>query len=313
MSDGVRALGPLRHACHGCGACCTGHSVRLIGEEPARIAALARQLGMADPVRPGPRGTVLAFVDHRCPFLDADKRCRIHAEVAADQKPAVCRQYPLRSIVTESGQRVAVDPGCGSNWMVWKQGPTLDADHLLPAPTRRHSAQEAQVEDALVGLLRPPTDDDTTALARVVGALGGQSPSPAFLDGFARRCAERLVAMSLPGLVARHAPTLQPWLGPVVDQQASEPAWPELSAEQQAFVLELARRSVYLRSGTVRPMGVGLALGTIVGALACTRADASPDRFGPALSAWTRLLRLPPVWMALYPDPMAVRRLAAGR
>ena len=26
----------------------------------------------------------------------------------------------------------------------------------------------------------------------------------------------------------------------------------------------------------------------------------------------TRLLRLPPVWMALYPDPMAVRRLAAG-
>jgi hypothetical protein len=288
--------------------------VRLVGDESAKISALAKQLGVSDPVQAGPRGTVLAFVDHRCPFLDARKLCRIHAEVAADQKPAVCRQYPLRSIVTESGQRVAVDPGCGSNWMVWKQGPVLDADHLLPAPDRRHSAQEAQVEGALVGLLRPPDDDDTQALARVVGALGGQSPSLAFLDGFARRCAERLAAMSLSTLVRRHAPTLEPWLDPVVSAQSPDPAaWPELSAEQQGFVLELARRSVFLRSGSVRPMGVGLALGTIVGALACARAHPSPERFGPALSAWTRLLRLPPVWMALYPDPLAVRRLAAGR
>ena len=48
MSDAVRALGPLRHACHGCGACCTGHSVRLIGDEPERIAQYRYHLRQFD-------------------------------------------------------------------------------------------------------------------------------------------------------------------------------------------------------------------------------------------------------------------------
>lgn len=306
----VSALGPLRHACHGCGACCTGHSVRLIGDEPGRISKYAQQLGIASPVKPGPRGAVLGFVDHRCPFLDAERRCRIHATFGAESKPAVCTQYPLRSIVTESGQRVAVDPGCGSNWQVWRTGPALDAAHLLPAPDKRHSPQEAHTEGALVGLLTPPQPPTPDALARVVGALGS---GPATLDAFAERVAHTLRRLPLDALLAQHAPTLRPWLGPVAAAGVPDrAAWPDLSPDQQGFVLELARRSVYLRSGSVRPMGVGLALGTIVGALACAWADPSPPAFGPALSAWTRLLRLPPVWMALYPDPAAVRRLATG-
>ena len=241
---------PFEHWAHcgmpvTCGACCTGHSVRLIGEEPERIAMLAHQLGIADPVRPGPRGTVPALVDHRCPsWMQTSAVASMPRFPPTRSRPCVGSTHCAAS--SPSRGSGAVDPGCGSNWMVWKQGPSRAADHLLPAPARRHSAQEAQVEDALVGLLRPPTDDDATALARVVGAMGGQSPSPAFLDGFARRCAERLAAMSLPRLLAWHAPTLQPWLDPVVDQQAREPARPDLSAEQ-AFVLELARRLVYLR------------------------------------------------------------------
>ncbi len=308
----VSALGPLRHACHGCGACCTGHSVRLVRDEPARIKDYARQLGIVSPVSAGPRGPVLAFVHHRCPFLDAQRRCRIHATFGSEQKPAVCQQYPLRSIVAEDGQRVAVDPGCGSNWQVWADGPTLDAADLLPAPDKRHSPQEAQTERALVGLLRPSSPPSPHALANVAAALGGQAPSAAFLDAFANRSAEAVGRMKLDVLLDQHAPTLKPWLSALVG--APHPsAWPGLTAEQQAFVLEMARRSVFLRSGSVRPMGVGLALGTVAGALVCASVDPTPEVFGPAVSAWTRLLRLPPAWMALYPDPLAVRRLAAGR
>jgi len=304
----VHALGALRHACHGCGACCTGHAVRLIRDEPARIAQYAAQLGVSNPVKAGPRGPVLAFVDQRCPFLDASRRCRIHGTFGAQLKPAVCQQYPLRSIVTESGQRVAVDPGCGSNWMVWQDGPELDPSGLLPAPDRTHSHQEAQVERSLVGLLAPSLDPD--ALARVVGALSGRPPTEASLHAFSERAAAAVRELALPTLLPKHAPTLMPWLSSLEVPDA--PTWPELTPEQQGFTLEMARRSVFLRSGTIRPMGVGLALGTVVGALVCGWSHSEPDAFGPALSAWTRLLRLPPVWMALYPDPMAVRRLATG-
>lgn len=312
MSSPVVPLGPLRHACHGCGACCTGHSVRLVGAEVAHITAVAERLGVEDPVTAGPRGAILAFVDQRCPFLDEARRCRIHAELGAAAKPAVCRQYPLRSIVAEDGQRVAVDPGCGSNWAVWQAGPELSATDLLPAPPRPASSQERRVERSLLELLAP--GDDPAPLSRVVAGLARRPMDDAGLAAFATRAGRVVGRMGLARLLDRHAPTLRPWLAPVAAAGVpAPPHWVHLAPDQQRFVVELARRSVFLRSGSVRPMGVGLALGTVVGALACAWADPTPAVFGPAVSAWTRLLRLPPAWMALYSDPKAVQRLAKGR
>ncbi len=281
--------------------------MRLVHDEPARVQAAAAALGIDNPVVDTPRGPVLGFVNHRCPFLDNDRRCRIHATWGEDAKPAVCQQYPLRSIVVEDGQRVAIDPGCGSNWLVWQDGPEIALVDLLPAPERFHSPDEVGIERALLGLLDP----QRAPLSAVLAALAGQADTPSLRDGFAQRSIERVREIDLSTLLANDAPTLASVLGPVCELPATA-RWPDLTPDQGAFVLELARRSVFLRNGTVRPMEMGLVLGTLLGAVVCAGDAPSPETFGSRLTAWTRLLRLPAVWTALFPDPRALRWLATG-
>ena len=304
----LSALDLLRHACHGCGACCTGHSVRLVRDEPARIQAAAVALGIDNPVVDTPRGPVLGFVDHHCPFLDPARRCRIHATWGEAAKPAVCQQYPLRSIVVEDGQRVAIDPGCGSNWTVWQTGPALDVGDLLPAPERRHSPEEVGIERALLGLLDP----QRAPLSAVLATLAGQPDTAALRDGFAARSLARVQELNLAALLAHEAPTLKPALGPVASLPPTA-RWPSLTPTQGAFVLELARRSVFLRNGTIRPMELGLVLGTFIGAVVCAADNPPEDTFGYRMTAWTRLLRLPAAWTALFPEPSTLRWLATGQ
>jgi Fe-S-cluster containining protein len=46
------------------------------------------------------------LVDGRCFFLDEANRCRIHAEIAYDAKPPVCRSFPL-TVLDVAGNRYA--------------------------------------------------------------------------------------------------------------------------------------------------------------------------------------------------------------
>lgn len=105
----------MSHRCLRCGASCQGLAVRVEGEERARIAEKALELGVERPFS----GPFLRQNWGTCVFY-ADG-CRLHASFGAEAKPAVCRQFP------ELGGR-AIDPAClhpgevtevGEVWAEW--------------------------------------------------------------------------------------------------------------------------------------------------------------------------------------------------
>lgn len=88
-----------RRICRTCGAgCCQGPLVlTLTATEAERMAALARDLGIAARIRPAADGARLRFPDHpgsRCPMLDPDGwSCRIY-----DERPERCRRFPEQQV-----------------------------------------------------------------------------------------------------------------------------------------------------------------------------------------------------------------------
>ena len=84
--------------CAGCGKCCGNWGVPVSGEEFRRICALPLT-GLPVPAEQCFKrmkdGLYLAKRDGRCIFLDAEKKCRIHAQFGFDAKPLTCRLYPL--------------------------------------------------------------------------------------------------------------------------------------------------------------------------------------------------------------------------
>lgn len=84
--------------CAGCGKCCGSWGVPVTGEEFRRICALPLT-GLPVPVercfKRTKEGFWLAKRDGRCIFLDAEKKCRIHAQFGFEAKPLTCRLYPL--------------------------------------------------------------------------------------------------------------------------------------------------------------------------------------------------------------------------
>ena len=70
-------------------------------------------------------------------------------------------------------------------------------------------------------------------------------------------------------------------------------AW-ELDSEAEAWAVEATRRFVFMRaSRETRPVVRALAM--LTGAVVCGLADPDPSRFGPALSAWSRVMRTPAI------------------
>jgi lysine-N-methylase len=104
--------------CHGCAACCRGiFTIALSEEEIARLQAQEWEK------EPGFKGVKLMVpygekmrLNHRkggdCVFLDADRRCRIHAKFGADAKPLACRAYPFKHLPTGAGVRVDLRYDC---------------------------------------------------------------------------------------------------------------------------------------------------------------------------------------------------------
>ncbi len=97
------------YRCACAGTCCaSGYVVSLDREEVERVRGAALEvLGSAeDPVCLQPRSSGLAWTwalanDPRCPFLDADRRCRIHDSEAL---PSTCFVYPMAFV--RSGDRI---------------------------------------------------------------------------------------------------------------------------------------------------------------------------------------------------------------
>ena len=301
----VSVLGDNRYQCFGCGSCCFGHAIELLNdEEAARIEAAGAKLGVPRPVE----GTEVRFENHQCVFHDEDRLCRIHKELGAEVKPLRCQLWPLKIVTTEDGLRFGVDPGCLNTWRTWQTAePQQPAARMVPAPVAV-GPEEAPLEEQLLGLLQVP--HATIAGVCTVFAGGRDLTAAELPEGMATRIVARLQALRLGQLLDKpelgagiqeplaHLPAVLDAL----DRDAPPPFAGRLTDEQQAFVLEVARRKVWLRQAPVRPASHGLAVLTLVGAVACAWADPTPEVFGPALSAWSRLMRFQAFWLRLSPD-----------
>jgi Fe-S-cluster containining protein len=290
MGD-VRRIDELRQVCTGCGGSCLGVRVRLFPDEEVRMRTFAAELGIDDPVVEGR----LRTVDGGCVFLDGP-RCGIHTRWGSAAKPAICSQYPVILLDTGTERRLGTDPGCYSAFAT-RAAPPLSGENALPTTVSLDAGAE-RAEAATLAVLERSTTLD--------GALGGFLGPGA--DGFADRWRGLVSAAGLERMLARPetGAAVRTALGPVI---AADPRAVELSAEQHAWAVEVARRMVALRLASTVPYVPAVALLALGGALSCAWSDPTPGVFEPALAAWVRAIRAPIWWGAILPDPPALGRL----
>lgn len=289
--------------------------------ERRRIEGAAQRLGVERPIE----GDALRQVDGRCVFLSPDRRCLIHAALGAEVKPKVCQQFPKRATLTEGGYRVGADPSCTSTIRSFRDGPEIDP---LPAmqEERRLPADVAQAEAGLIRLASAPG----ASVAFVVGHFTGDPRFvPRLPPAFASRACAVLRDMDLASVAGLHGPDVAARLAHVAPRiagldPATPPPWHRaLGADEEAFALEVLRRQLFLRLGDPAVPPFAQALLVLLGALAAGWSEPveerTPDgagaparRFGPALSAWARLVRTARVWQRLLPDLERARWLVTG-
>lgn len=102
----------VRFTCHADGLCCSDIHVLgpLSDEELIPLRALGRKIVGRDASVGG-----WAFrVEQRgaCSFLVEDNRCRVHATLGAELKPATCRRFPFYFVETPLGLRAATSHRC---------------------------------------------------------------------------------------------------------------------------------------------------------------------------------------------------------
>ena len=106
-------------------------------------------------------------------------------------------------------------------------------------------------------------------------------------------------------------------LAPVVEMlKTLDPAHPpvfQLDAEADAWAVEVIRRMVYLRLAESIPTVQIVVLLMLCGAITCAWADPKFAVFGPAMSAWTRVIRAPIFWTSLIEGPPELVWLATGK
>jgi Fe-S-cluster containining protein len=249
--------------------------VRVLPSEREAVLAAAAAISAHDALD----GDTLRQVHGRCIFLRDDRRCALHAHGGASAKPAVCRQYPLVVVRTESGDRAAIDPGCYTHRATWHGDALLDATGATHVVEILYDEAHARFEAAVLARLGG-ADDTRAAIDTLVP--GGAAP------GFA----ERWLAAARAGPLASHldaedaAPAQRAVLAPLL--RGAAPARP-LGAEDEEFALDVATRVVALRllPAVPPPEAALLALG---GALLASTVDRA-GAVGPVLAAWTRGIR----------------------
>jgi len=299
----IEVLGRLRHRCLQCGGIC--HSAVPVGAEEAdQIATRARTVGVSRPVVDGR----LRTVQGRCVFLAKDRRCKLHTRFGPEAKPKVCQQYPVVSTRTETHVRVGVDPGCLMAYQSWRDGPEVDTDRLLTSRVELPEAQrdsEQQLLDAC-GL-------EGQTLGGLLQILTGEPADAGPPAAFGQRLLARVQGSKLAARI-QHPDTLLPLrdlLTPIARRISGLEAPPEwsLGADEEAYAIASIQRMLFLRLVHFFPMPVGTALVLTSGAVLCAWTHTEADRFGPALSAWCRIVRTPEVVAELVPDPAALAAL----
>lgn len=119
MTSSVLIRPHARYQCHGDGTCCT--SIHLLGPLGKREAKIARKAGrevfgngatQVVSYHEGNNDLALTLRQHRCVFLDDDARCRLHEHVGEQNKPKVCRRFPVGATKTPHGVRATLSHRC---------------------------------------------------------------------------------------------------------------------------------------------------------------------------------------------------------
>ena len=311
--DALRALSEPRHACVGCGGCCHGVRVRLLGdEEVKRIAALARDLGVENAVECGR----LRMVEGRCVFLARDGRCELHRRYGAAAKPLLCQQFPVVLLDTESEARLGVDPGCFTLFDHWREGDLLPANaRLVPTAVVLEPGQASWERRLLHWTAR----DDVTVggvLRLMVGLPEDRDPPPCLAGRWVNRLR---TARTLGALLRSEAGApVREELAPVLRHVASlEPEHlgqlPCLGPEENAFALEVTRRTLFLRLVSSLPVVPAVALLNLLGAVTLAWSGRTGRSFGRGMVAWNRAIRVPAIWSEILPTSDAFHELAGLR
>jgi Fe-S-cluster containining protein len=305
----VTMLGPPRHTCHACGKCCSGWVVRLADDgEVERLLRQAAELGVPDPVR----GRELRQENASCIFLGEDKLCRIHARYGESEKPLACQLFPRRSVRAEDGVRFGVDPGCSSTWRSYEHGPLISMWYI-PTERDEHLPPEAALtERRLIAVARAPG----MTVARFLGRLSGE-PVPASGElpvGITTRLFERVRTIAELLDAPINGPSMRADLAPVVALLRAPDTRPPVAVppELDALALETLRRTLFLRINGDKVTPVGCALHVLGGVIACALAHQQIESFGPALAAWSRVMRFDGMWDALVPDEDVVYGIVHG-
>jgi Fe-S-cluster containining protein len=143
------SLHPLRHECVGCGRSCQGHLLGPLDDAylaradrvHAQMVEIYPELEGINPVWEVEDDSVKAFrkalttrEDGTCIYLDDDRLCRVHKHLGADQKPIICRLFPLTIVQAEDGVRVGTPLRCYTHHRSWASGPEVTAVQLTGIP-----------------------------------------------------------------------------------------------------------------------------------------------------------------------------------
>ncbi len=256
----------------------------VLAEERERLCSQAAELGIVDPLD----GELIRQESWRCVFLSDEHLCRIHSRWGFDQKPAVCQQYPLAVVSVDTPTtRVAIDPGCANAWRDWRDGPDVELRAHVMSDGRRTIEWEAE-EEALLALLDPEARD----LTAILDALQ-TSPEEIASRLSTSNLELRLIHPGNSGAIRDRLSHVAAFIGTL-----GPPPPLDLTPEQESWGIEVARRFLYIRpSRDGRPLTHAIAM--LVGVYACGWADPDPERFGPALSAWSRAMRTD-AWRTLF-------------
>lgn len=114
-----------RYSCHGCAGCCRDFTVQLRDEDVALLheQRWEQQLGVSPIVEFRGRRWLRQREDGACVFLEADGRCRIHAEFGLEAKPIACQLFPFVLTPAEKEIRVGLSYACPS--MIHNRGAEL--------------------------------------------------------------------------------------------------------------------------------------------------------------------------------------------
>jgi len=317
MAQPIETLGPLRHHCYACGKCCFGIQVPLPDpEERARITRYGEELGIESAVE----NNEIRVHEGRCSFLDENLLCSIHKEYGFENKPHRCREFPLKAVQTEGKiLRAAVDPGCVNTYRSWRDGEEQSVDDLIIHNSQWEQPDKNFERIILHGISNQPGATIGSTL-QILAGLTNTHQDAALPPGFAGRLIERAQAARLRQFIhhpelgwgmrssLEHLPDCIEALDP-----ANPPPWPVLSEEQEAFALEVLRRTLFLRLAPMTPASQGLSLLVLSGAVLAAWADPSEKPFGEALSVWSRIVRIRALWFRFFPDPAIMRWLVTGQ